>query len=108
MTVTPYKIALTDAQKTVKFSVGSCPLACVFCSFLMRLMRSLSGDIPFVRSYPLASLGHVQNFERTPPDKDVRCMNVTRALVWGLFGSRAACTVRMRSASVGILYVSID
>ena len=39
-------------------------------------MRSVSGDVRFVRSYPLASFGHVQNFERTPPDKDVRWMNV--------------------------------
>ena len=31
-------------------------------------MCSVSGDIRFVRSYPLASFGHVQNFERTPPD----------------------------------------
>ena len=52
-------------------------------------MRSVSGDVRFVRSYPLASFEHVQNFERTPPDKDVRWMNVTCALVCGLFGSRA-------------------
>ena len=62
-------------------------------------MRSVSGDIRFARSYPLASFGHVQNFERTPPDKDVRWMNVTRALVCGLSGSRAVCLVLMRSAS---------
>ena len=47
----------------------------------MRRMRSVSGDIRFVRSYPLASFGHVQNFEQTPPDKDVRWMNVSCALV---------------------------
>ena len=50
----------------------------------------MSGDVRFVRSYPLASFEHVQNFERTPPEKDVRWMNgVTRALVCGLSGSRA-------------------
>ena len=54
---------------------------------------SLSGDVLFVRSYPLASFEHVQNFERTPPDKDVRLMNVTRELVCGLFGSRTVCPV---------------
>ena len=59
-------------------------------------MRSVSGDVRFVRSYPLASFEHVQNFERTPPDKDVWWMNVTRALVCGLSGSR----------SFGILYIS--
>ena len=52
-------------------------------------MRSVSGDVRFVRSYPLASFEHVQNFERTPPDKDVRWMNVTRAFVCGLSGSRS-------------------
>ena len=61
-------------------------------------MRSVSGDVRFVRSYPLASFEHVQNFERTPPDKDVRWTNVTCALVCGLSGSRA----------FGILYVSVD
>ena len=44
---------------------------------------------PFSRSYPLASFGHVQNFERTPPDKDVRWVNITRALVCGLSCDRA-------------------
>ena len=62
-------------------------------------MRSVSGDIRFVRSYPLASFGHVQNFELTPPDKYARQMNVTHALVCGLSGSRAVCPVPMRSAS---------
>ena len=53
-------------------------------------MRSVSGDIRFVRSYmyPLESFGHVQNFERTPPDKYVQWMNVTHALAYGLSGSR--------------------
>ena len=53
----------------------------------------------FCRSYPFASFGHVQNFERTPPDKYVRWMNVTRAVVCGLSGSRAFCLVIMRSLS---------
>ena len=59
-------------------------------------MHSVSGDIRFVRSYPLASLEQVQSFEPTPTDKDVRWMNVTRALVCGLSGSRAVCPVVMR------------
>ena len=64
-------------------------------------MRSVSGDIRFALSYPLASFGHVQNFERTPPDKYVRWMNVTctHALVCGLSGSSAVCQVLMRLAS---------
>ena len=65
----------------------------------MRKIRSVLGDIRFVPSYPLASFGHVQNFERTPPDKYVRCMNVTHALVCGLSSSRAVCQVQMHSAS---------
>ena len=62
-------------------------------------MRPVSGDIRFVRFYPLASFGHVQNFERTPPDKYVRWVNVTHALVCGLSGSRAVCPILMHSAS---------
>ena len=67
----------------------------------------MSGDVRFVRSYQLASFGHVQNFERTPPDKDVRWMNVTCGLVCGLSGMRF---VRFSCVwhHVGILYVSVD
>ena len=65
----------------------------------MQWMRSVSGDIHFVRSYPLASFGHVQNFERTPPDKYVRWMNFTHALICGLSGYCAICPVLMRLAS---------
>ena len=76
-----------------------CRFACVSCPFHMRWMRSMSGDIRFVRSYPLASFRHVQNFERTPPDKYVRWMNVTYALVCGLSGSQAVCPNLIVSAS---------
>ena len=62
-------------------------------------MCSVSGDIRFVWSYPLASFGHVQNFERTAPDKYVRWMKVTHAFVCGLSGSRVVCPVLMLSAS---------
>ena len=58
-------------------------------------MRSVSGNIRFIRSYPLASFKQVQNFDRTPPDKYVRWVNVSCALVCGWSGSRAS----------GILYV---
>ena len=51
-------------------------------------MRSLSGNIRFARSYPLANFGH-DGHEQTPPDKCVRWMNVTHALVCGLSGSHA-------------------
>ena len=61
-------------------------------------MHSVSGNIHFVLSYLLASLGHVQYFERTPPDNDVRWMNVSCSLVCGLSGSRV----------LGILYVSVN
>ena len=71
-------------------------------------MRSVSGDIRFVRSYPLASFGHVQNFERTQPDLYVRWMNVTHALVCGFSGSRAVCPVSCARRPVGILYISVD
>ena len=68
----------------------------------------MSGDIRFVGSYPLASLGHVHNFEWTPPDKDVRLMNVTRALVCGLSGSPAFVRFSCVRHPIGILYVSVD
>ena len=61
-------------------------------------MRSMTSDIQFIWSYPLASFGHVQNFERTQPDKDVRRMSVTRALVCSLSGSHAVCPVLIHSA----------
>ena len=62
-------------------------------------MRSVLGDISFFLSYPFASFGHIQNFERTPSDKYVRLMNITHALVCCLSGSRAVCLVCMRLAS---------
>ena len=62
-----------------------CPFVSVRMSFLSGphavKLRSVSGDIRFVRSYRLASFGPVQNFERTPPNKDVRWMKVTCTLV---------------------------
>ena len=61
-------------------------------------MCSMSCSIRFVRSYPLASFGHVQSFKWTPPDKDFRWTNVSCALVCGLSDYRAS----------GILYVSVD
>ena len=70
-------------------------------------MHSVSGDIRFVRSYPLASFGHVQDFERTPPDKYVRWMYVTHALVCGLTGSHAVCPVLMYLASCRYQFMSI-
>ena len=62
-------------------------------------MCTLSSDIHFVLSYLLASFGHVQNFERTPPDKYVQGMNVTHELVWGLHGSCVVCSVLMHLTS---------
>ena len=64
-------------------------------------MRSMSGDIRFVRTYPLTSFEHVKNFKHTPPDKDVRLMSVSCA-------SSCVCLVLVPQTSVGILYVSLD
>ena len=58
-----------------------------------------------VWSYLLASFVHVQNIERTPPDKDDRWMNITRALVCGLSGSLAFAQFSSGPHPVGILYV---
>ena len=58
-------------------------------------MRSVSGNIRFVRSYLLASFGHVQNFEQTPLDKYVQGMSVGMQFVRFL----AFCPVLMRSVS---------
>ena len=71
-------------------------------------MCSVSDDIRFIWSYPLASFGHVQNFEQTPLDKYVRWMNVTHALVCGLSGSRVIVQFSCIQHPVGILYVSVD
>ena len=65
----------------------------------MQWLCPVSGDIRFVQSYPLASFGHVQNFEQTPLDKYVWWVNVTHALVCGLSGSPAVCPLLMRLAS---------
>ena len=56
-------------------------ILCPFVSVRMRFksvrhavnaFRVSSSDARFVRSFPLASFEHVQNFERTPADNDVR------------------------------------
>ena len=65
-------------------------------------MRSVSGDVRFVRSYPLASFEHVQNFERTPPDKDHPVDE--RYLCVGMRFVRFSCVRH----PVGIRYVSVD
>ena len=62
-------------------------------------MRSVLGDVSCFLSNPFASFGNVQNFERTPPDKYVRWMNITHALVCCLSGSRVVCLFCMRLAS---------
>ena len=59
-------------------------------------MRSVSGEIRFGRSYPLASFGLVQNFERTPPDKYVRWVNVTHAI--GMRFVRLSCGLSVSHA----------
>ena len=99
VTVTPYRIVLMDALRTVKFSVHSCPFACVSCPFLVQGMRSMSGGIHVVWFYPLASFGHVQNLEQVPPDKDVGWMNVTHAYVISLSSYCVICPVLVLSAS---------
>ena len=73
-------------------------------------MRPVSGDIRFVRSYPLESFGHdiVQNFKWTPPDIYERWVNVTHALVCGLSGSLGFVWFSCVLHPVGILYASVD
>ena len=82
---------LDSANGRVTDSNIFCPFLSVHVGFLSvpHAVNAVSGDIRFVRSYPLASFGHVQNFEQTPPDKYVQWMNVTCALVCGLSGSHA-------------------
>ena len=50
-------------------------------------MRSVSGDICFVRSYMLACFAHIQIFDWTPTGKDVLWIDVICALVCSLFSS---------------------
>ena len=64
-------------------------------------MRYVSGNIRFVLSYPLASFGHVKNFERTPPNKYVQderysCVGLRFVrFSCGLSGSHVVCLVLM-------------
>ena len=67
-------------------------------------MRSVSGNVRFARSYPIAG------FERTPPDKYVkRWMNVSYALVCGLSDSRrqASCRYMYPVCNVPCMYPSM-
>ena len=67
----------------------------------MRWMRSVSGNIRFVRSYLLPSFGHVQNFKLTPPDRrlvDKHFLCVSMRVV------RFSCIMH----PVGTLYVSVN
>ena len=101
VTVTPYWIALhfvTDAKRTVKFSVRSCPFTCVSCQFLMRWMRSVSGNIRFVRSYPFACSKLRMDATGWRCSVDERFLCVSMRFV------RFSCVRH----PVGILYVSLD
>ena len=78
---------------------GRIPDSKILCPFVSINMRFLSVphavNASHVRKYPFClvlsveSFGHVQNFKRTPPDKEVRWMNISCALVCGLSVSRA-------------------
>ena len=80
-----------NANRHVTDSKILCPFVSVHMSFL-----SVPHEVKVfrVRSYPFCPVLSVgkfwicSKFERTPPDKDVRWMNVSCALVCGLFGSR--------------------
>ena len=71
-------------------------------------MWSASGDIRFARSYLFASFGLVQNYKRTPLDKDVQRMNVTCALVYGLSVLVQVVQFSYVWHPLGILYVSVN
>ena len=47
--VTPYRIALTDVRRRTKCSICLSPSTCVSCLFLIRQMRSLSGEVHSIR-----------------------------------------------------------
>ena len=101
VTVTPYWIALhfvTDAKRTVKFSVRSCLFTCVSCQFLMRWMCSVSGNIRFVRSYQFAC--SKLRMDAT----GWRCSVDERFLCVSMWFVRFSCVRH----PVGILYVSLD
>ena len=80
--VTHYHIALTDVRRRTKFSIRSSPSACVSCSFLIRRMRSLSGEVRSIRR-------KAHNLELTPPEKGARLLYGSYALAYVLFGTRA-------------------
>ena len=47
----------------------------VSCQFYVRNIRFISGDIRFVRLYPLKSFVHAQNLKRTVTNKDIRWLS---------------------------------
>ena len=50
------------------------PFISVLCSFLIRWIRSLSGDVRWCPFRPVWSFEHVQNFPPNEPDRDARLM----------------------------------
>ena len=68
---------MTKVPDSANGRVTDSKILCPFVSVHMRFLSvpravnaSWSGNIRFVRSYPLTSFGHVQNIEWTPPVKD--------------------------------------
>ena len=86
---------ITDCHTLPDGRVKDSKILCPFVSVHMRFLSvpHAVNAFRFVRSYPLASFGHVQNFERTPTDKDVRWMIVSCAFVRDFSGSRASYTM---------------
>ena len=107
-----YPCPLSDCHTLPDSANGCVTDSKILCSFVSARMRFLSVlhalNVYCVRSYLLASFGHVQNFARTPPDKYARWMNVTGPVV-------CCFSVLMRFVwfsciqhPVGILYVLVD
>jgi hypothetical protein len=97
--VTLHRIALTDVQRITKFSIRPCPFACVSFPFIMRRLRFLSGDVRRCSFRSVESFEHVQNLERTAPDKVVRQMYGNHALVCVLFVTRTFLILYLSGSS---------
>jgi hypothetical protein len=99
VSVTLHRIALTDVQHITKFSIRPCPFACVSFPFITRRLRFLSGGVRQCSFRSVESFEHVQNLERTPPDKVVRQMYGNYALVCVLFVTRTFLILYLSGSS---------
>ena len=96
--VTPCRIALTNVRQRAKFSLRSSPFTCISCPFLVRQMRSLSGEVRSIRRKVLCMHKTWNGLYRAKPSAG--CTFVVR---WHAF-----CSELVRSSSCTCQFASVD